>query len=130
MPHAPRRHGCGRLLDIPPGGIPITPVMLGDARLAQTFAERLLGEGIYVIGFFYPVVAQGQGAAVRVQISAAHEPAQIDQAISAFSKVGRALGVIFRASLVGRRQAAVAPSLLTACCLLAPSWRCASHQAQ
>jgi glycine C-acetyltransferase len=79
--------------NIPPGEHPITPVMLGDARLAQTFAERLLGEGIYVIGFFYPVVAQGK-ARIRVQISAAHEPAQIDQAISAFSKVGRALGVI------------------------------------
>jgi glycine C-acetyltransferase len=78
---------------IPPGEHPITPVMLGDARLAQEFADALLGEGIYVIGFFYPVVPQGK-ARIRVQLSAAHTPAQIDQAIAAFTKVGRALGVI------------------------------------
>ncbi len=79
--------------NIPPGEHPITPVMLGDARLAQEFADQLLGEGIYVIGFFYPVVPQGK-ARIRVQISAAHEPAQIDQAIAAFTHVGRRLGVI------------------------------------
>ena len=78
---------------IPPGEHPITPVMLGDARLAQGFADALLGEGIYVIGFFYPVVPQGK-ARIRVQLSAAHTPAQFDQAIAAFTKVGRALGVI------------------------------------
>ena len=79
--------------NIPPGEHPITPVMLGDATLAQEFASRLLDEGIYVIGFFYPVVPQGK-ARIRVQISAAHQPEQIDQAIAAFAKVGRQLGVI------------------------------------
>ncbi len=79
--------------NIPPGEHPITPVMLGDARLAQEFADQLLSEGIYVIGFFYPVVPQGK-ARIRVQISAAHEPAQIDLAIAAFTRVGRRLGVI------------------------------------
>ena len=78
---------------IPQGEHPIAPVMLGDARLAQDFAERLLAEGIYVIGFSYPVVPQGK-ARIRVQLSAAHTPEQIDQAIAAFSKVGRDLGVI------------------------------------
>ena len=78
---------------IPQGEHPIAPVMLGDARLAQDFAERLLAEGIYVIGFSYPVVPQGK-ARIRVQLSAAHTPEQIDQAIAAFSKVGRELGVI------------------------------------
>jgi glycine C-acetyltransferase len=76
-----------------PGQHPITPVMLGDAKLAQDFAARLLDHGIYVIGFFYPVVPQGQ-ARIRVQISAVHETAHIDQAIAAFTAVGRALGVV------------------------------------
>ena len=79
--------------DIPDGDHPITPVMLGDARLAATLADDLLAEGIYVIGFSYPVVPKGQ-ARIRVQLSAAHERAHLDQAIAAFAKVGRAHGVI------------------------------------
>ena len=67
--------------------------MLYDAKLSQDFADRLLQEGIYVIGFFYPVVAKGQ-ARIRVQLSAAHEPAHIEKAIAAFTKVGKELGVI------------------------------------
>jgi glycine C-acetyltransferase len=74
-------------------GHPIIPVMLGEAKLAQQVAEGMLREGIYVIGFSYPVVPQGQ-ARIRTQMSAAHEPHHIDRAIAAFSKVGRALGVI------------------------------------
>jgi glycine C-acetyltransferase len=76
-----------------PGSHPITPVMLGDAKLAQDFAARLLDHGIYVIGFFYPVVPKGQ-ARIRVQISAAHDSAHIEQAIAAFTSVGRELGVV------------------------------------
>jgi glycine C-acetyltransferase len=79
--------------DIKPGVHPITPIMLYDAKLAQTFAEKLLAEGIYVIGFFYPVVPKEQ-ARIRVQISAAHERHHLDKAIAAFTKVGKALGVI------------------------------------
>lgn len=79
--------------DIKPGIHPIVPVMLYDAKLAQTFAARMLEEGIYVIGFYYPVVAQGK-ARIRVQLSAAHEQAQLDKAIAAFTKVGKELGVI------------------------------------
>ncbi len=79
--------------DIKPGVHPIVPVMLYDAKLAQTFAARMLEEGIYVIGFYYPVVAQGK-ARIRVQLSAAHEQAQLDKAIAAFTKVGKELGVI------------------------------------
>jgi glycine C-acetyltransferase len=67
--------------------------MLYDAKLAQTFAARMLEEGIYVIGFYYPVVAQGK-ARIRVQLSAAHEQTHLDKAISAFTKVGKELGVI------------------------------------
>jgi glycine C-acetyltransferase len=67
--------------------------MLGDARLAADMAQRLLGHGIYVIGFSYPVVPKGQ-ARIRVQISAAHSEADIDRAISAFATVGRELGVV------------------------------------
>jgi glycine C-acetyltransferase len=78
---------------IKPGVHPICPIMLYDAKLAQDFARAILDEGIYVIGFFYPVVAQGQ-ARIRVQISAAHERADLDRAIAAFEKVGRALGVL------------------------------------
>ena len=78
---------------IRPGTHPIVPIMLGDARLAQGMAADLLDEGIYVIGFSYPVVPQGQ-ARIRVQISAAHSPAQIAAAVSAFVKVGRARAVI------------------------------------
>jgi glycine C-acetyltransferase len=78
---------------IVPGVHPIVPVMLGDAKLAQTMAARLLDEGIYVIGFFYPVVPKG-AARIRVQISAAHTMEHLDKAIGAFAKVGRELGVI------------------------------------
>lgn len=67
--------------------------MLYDALLSQQFADKLLKEGIYVIGFFYPVVAKGQ-ARIRVQLSAAHEQAHLDKAITAFTKVGKELGVI------------------------------------
>ncbi len=76
-----------------PGEHPIIPVMLGEARLAQTMADALLQDGIYVIGFSYPVVPKGQ-ARIRTQMSAAHTLDQIDKAIKAFSKTGRALGVI------------------------------------
>ena len=79
--------------DIKPGDHPIVPIMLYDAVLAQNFAAQLLLEGIYVIGFFFPVVAKGQ-ARIRVQLSAAHEPHHLDAAISAFKKVGIQLGVI------------------------------------
>jgi glycine C-acetyltransferase len=79
--------------DIKPGEHPIVPIMLYDAVLAQNFASRLLEEGIYVIGFFFPVVAKGQ-ARIRVQLSAAHEPHHLDKAITAFSKIGKELGVL------------------------------------
>mgnify|MGYP001817765900 CR=1 FL=1 len=79
--------------DIKPGEHPIIPVMLYDAPLAQEFAARLLDEGIYVIGFFYPVVPQGE-ARIRVQVSAAHETAHLDQAVEAFTRVGHQLGVL------------------------------------
>jgi glycine C-acetyltransferase len=79
--------------DIKDGDSAIVPVMLYDAKLAQEFADALLEEGVYVIGFFYPVVAKGQ-ARIRVQLSAAHEPEHIDRAIAAFTKVGRKLNVI------------------------------------
>lgn len=79
--------------DIKPGFHPIVPVMLYDAKIAQEFAAKMLDEGIYVIGFFYPVVAQGK-ARIRVQLSAAHEQHHLDKAIAAFTKVGKALGVI------------------------------------
>ncbi|MBX3268620.1 MAG: glycine C-acetyltransferase [Sandaracinaceae bacterium] len=76
-----------------PGEHPIIPVMLGDAKLATQMADALLAEGIYVIGFSYPVVPKG-AARIRTQMSAAHEPAHVDRAIEAFAKVGRAMGVI------------------------------------
>lgn len=79
--------------DIRPGTHPIAPVMLYDAKLAQEFAAQLLDEGIYVIGFFYPVVPQDQ-ARIRTQLSAAHTREQIDRAVAAFVTVGRRLGVI------------------------------------
>jgi glycine C-acetyltransferase len=79
--------------DIKPGVHPIVPVMLYDAKLSQTFAAKMLEEGIYVIGFYYPVVPQGK-ARIRVQISAGHESANLDKAIAAFTKVGKELGVI------------------------------------
>ncbi len=79
--------------DIIPGVHPIVPVMLYDAKLSQTFANALLEEGIYVIGFFFPVVPRGK-ARIRVQISAGHEVEDIEKAIAAFTKVGKDLGVI------------------------------------
>ena len=79
--------------DLKPGTHPICPVMLYDAPLAQAFATRLLEEGIYAIGFFFPVVPQGQ-ARIRTQMSAAHTREHLDTAIAAFTRVGRELGVI------------------------------------
>jgi glycine C-acetyltransferase len=79
--------------DIKPGVHPIVPVMLYDAKLAQEFAAKMLEEGIYVIGFYYPVVPQGK-ARIRVQISAAHDTVHLDKAIAAFTKVGKGLEVI------------------------------------
>jgi glycine C-acetyltransferase len=79
--------------DIIPGEHPIVPIMLYDAVLAQEMASRLLKEGIYVVGFFYPVVAKGK-ARIRVQISAAHEQIHLERAIAAFTKIGKELGVL------------------------------------
>ena len=79
--------------DIKPGEHPIVPIMLYDAVLAQDFAARLLNEGIYVIGFFFPVVPKGQ-ARIRVQISAAHEQHHLDKAIEAFTRIGKELNVL------------------------------------
>jgi glycine C-acetyltransferase len=78
---------------IKPGIHPIAPIMLGDARLAQEVAAAMLAEGIYVIGFSYPVVPKGE-ARIRVQLSAAHEPEEVDRAVEAFTRVGRRLGVL------------------------------------
>ena len=78
---------------IKPGHHPIVPIMLGEARLAQDMAADLLREGIYVIGFSFPVVPKGE-ARIRVQISAAHEPEQLERAVAAFVKVGRAHAVL------------------------------------
>ena len=79
--------------DIIPGDHPIVPIMLYDAKLSQTFAAKLLKEGIYVIGFFFPVVPKEQ-ARIRVQISAGHEQDHLERAVEAFTKVGKELGVI------------------------------------
>ena len=79
--------------DLLPGEHPIIPVMLGDAKLAQEMSAKLMDEGVYVIGFFFPVVPKGK-ARIRTQMSAAHTPEQIDRAVAAFTKVGKALGVI------------------------------------
>ena len=88
------RHEMGALgFDLVPGQHPIVPVMLGDAGLASRMAEGLLEEGIYVIGFSFPVVPKGR-ARIRTQMSAAHTPAQIERAVAAFAKVGRKLGAI------------------------------------
>ena len=72
---------------------PVCPIMLGDAKLAVDMADAMLKEGIYVIGFSYPVVPKGQ-ARIRVQISAAHSDADIDRALAAFAKVGKAMAVV------------------------------------
>ena len=79
--------------DLRPGIHPICPVMLYDAPLAQRFAERLLEEGVYAIGFFFPVVPKGQ-ARIRTQMSAAHTPEHVDRAVDAFTRIGRELGVL------------------------------------
>src|SRR5205085_3676867 len=79
--------------DIKPGDHPIVPIMLYDAVVAQNFAAKLLDEGIYVIGFFYPVVPKGM-ARIRVQLSAAHEQEHLDKAIAAFTKIGKELSVL------------------------------------
>jgi glycine C-acetyltransferase len=79
--------------NIPESIHPIAPVMLGDAQLAKTMADELLKEGIYVIGFSFPVVPKGQ-ARIRTQISAAHERSDLEAAIAAFAKVGKKLKVI------------------------------------
>lgn len=79
--------------DLLPGEHPIIPVMLGDAKLAQDMAARLLELGVYVIGFSFPVVPRG-AARIRTQMSAAHTFEQIDQAVEAFTKAGKELGVI------------------------------------
>jgi len=88
-----REQMLGAGFELRPGDHPICPVMLHDAALAQRFAAALLDEGIYVIGFFFPVVPQGQ-ARIRTQMSAAHSREDIEHAVAAFIKVGRALGVI------------------------------------
>ncbi len=88
-----RKHMNEAGFNIIPGVHPIVPVMLFDAKLSQVFADDLLKEGIYVIGFYYPVVPQGK-ARIRVQISAGHEMAHLDNAIEAFTKVGKKHGVI------------------------------------
>ncbi|MEM9820464.1 MAG: glycine C-acetyltransferase [Bacteroidota bacterium] len=79
--------------DILPGEHPIVPIMLYDAKLSQTFANELLKEGIYVIGFFYPVVPKGK-ARIRVQLSAGHDREHLEKAVAAFIKVGKSLGVV------------------------------------
>ncbi len=78
---------------IVPGEHPICPIMLGDAKVAVEMAKAMLAEGVYVIGFSFPVVPKGQ-ARIRVQISAAHEIADLDFAVAAFTRVGRAMGVL------------------------------------
>ncbi len=80
-------------LDVKPGSHPITPVMLYDGRLANQFAHDLLAEGIYVTGFFFPIVPKGQ-ARIRVQVSAAHTKAHLERALEAFEKIGKRHGVV------------------------------------
>jgi glycine C-acetyltransferase len=88
-----RKHITAAGFDVKPGMHPITPIMLYDAVIAQKMAAQLLEEGIYVIGFFFPVVAKGQ-ARIRVQISAAHTQQHLDTAIAVFTNVGKNLGII------------------------------------
>jgi glycine C-acetyltransferase len=88
-----RKEMTSRGFQIVEGTHPIVPVMLGDARLAQNVAKDMLEEGIYVVGFSYPVVPKGQ-ARIRVQLSAAHTRDQVDRAIEAFTRVGKKHGVI------------------------------------
>ena len=91
--HYFRREMTARGFDIKPGVHPIVPIMLYDARLAQQVARDMLEEGIYVIGFSYPVVPKGE-ARIRVQISAAHTRQHLDRCIDAFTKVGKMHGVV------------------------------------
>ena len=79
--------------ELVPGDHPIIPVMLGDANVAKEMAKRMLEEGIYVVGFSFPVVPKGQ-ARIRTQMSAAHDKSHIDKALAAFAKVGREMGII------------------------------------
>ena len=79
--------------DLKPSDSAIIALMLYDAKLSQEFAAKLLKEGIYVIGFYFPVVAKGQ-ARIRIQLSAAHEQTHLDKAVTAFTKIGKELGVI------------------------------------
>ena len=79
--------------DITPGEHPIVPIMLYDANVAQEMATKMLEEGVYVVGFYFPVVPKGK-ARIRVQLSAAHEQHHLDKAIAAFTKVGKEMGVI------------------------------------
>ena len=88
-----REQMTGLGFELVPGEHPIIPVMLGDAKLAKSFADHMLEEGIYVVGFSFPVVPNGK-ARIRTQMSAAHEKSHIDKAVAAFAKVGRNLGVI------------------------------------
>eukprot|EP00877_Chromochloris_zofingiensis_P009601 jgi/Chrzof1/4895/Cz15g03140.t1 len=88
-----RRHMTSAGFNIRPGSHPIVPIMLGDAALANKMASALLGHGVYVVGFSYPVVPKGK-ARIRVQLSAAHEQQHLDTAIQAFTTVGKELGVI------------------------------------
>jgi glycine C-acetyltransferase len=88
-----RQQMSDRGFAIQPGVHPITPIMLYDAKLAQDMARDLLDEGIYVVGFSYPVVPQGQ-ARIRVQLSAIHTRSQLDQCIAAFTRVGQRYGII------------------------------------
>ena len=83
----------GAGLTIKPGTHPIVPVMLGDAALSQKFAARMLEHGVYVIGFFFPVVPQSQ-ARIRTQISAGHEIHHLDKALDAFTKVGKKFNIL------------------------------------
>jgi len=91
--HRYRNAMIGLGFDVKPGDHPIAPLMLGEAKLAADMAKAMLAEGIYVVGFSYPVVPKGK-ARIRVQISASHTPAMIDKAVAAFAKVGRQFGVI------------------------------------
>ena len=88
-----RRQMTDAGFDIKPGTHPIAPIMLYDAVIAQKFAARMLDEGIYVIGFFFPVVPKGQ-ARIRVQISAGHTRQHLDKAINGFIKAGKELGIL------------------------------------
>ena len=105
--------------DIVPGIHPIVPIMLYDATLAQEFSEKLLEEGIYVIGFFYPVVPKDQ-ARIRVQISAAHSRKNLDKAIAAFTKIGITAVSPTLCWLVGSSSSHILkPSLISLCLSIA-----------